>query len=228
MIADPKPRSAKVVIVEDHHMFREWLGRSISEQGTVAVVGGADNIQDAFSLIEQKRPDLVLLDITLNGSSGLELVKNLRAFGLKIPVLVLSMHDESLYAERALRAGANGYITKHAASETLMEAIECVLGGKVYLSESATASILTKVATQPQRKRTGIAALADRELEVFRLIGHGRTTAEIATELGLGESTVETYRARIKEKLGIRNFVELQTRSAQWVQGAERIEPLDM
>jgi len=213
-----KKQTCKILIVEDHHMFREWLGKTICEEGTFTVCGEADNIQSAFTLIQQTHPDIVLLDITLRGSSGLELLKNMKSFGIETPVLVLSMHDESLFAERALRAGAKGYITKYAASSTLFDALKRVLSGKIYLEEEITSVMLEKMTTHTTRRRTGMEALADRELEVFQLIGKGRKTVEIAEELSLGESTIETYRARIKEKLQLRNFAELQTRAAQWVQ----------
>lgn len=213
-----KKQTFKILIVEDHHMFREWLGKTICEEGTFTVCGEADNIQSAFTLIQQTHPDIVLLDITLRGSSGLELLKNMKSFGIETPVLVLSMHDESLFAERALRAGAKGYITKYAASSTLFDALKRVLSGKIYLEEEITSVMLEKMTTHATRRRTGMEALADRELEVFQLIGKGRKTVEIAEELSLGESTIETYRARIKEKLQLRNFAELQTRAAQWVQ----------
>lgn len=218
MATTAKKQTFKILIVEDHHMFREWLGKTICDEGTFTVCGEADNIQSAFTLIQKSQPDIVLLDITLRGSSGLELLKNMKAFGIETPVLVLSMHDESLFAERALRAGAKGYITKYAASSALFDALKRVLSGKIYLEEEITSVMLEKMTTHASRRRTGMEALADRELEVFQLIGKGRKTVEIAEVLSLGESTIETYRARIKEKLQLRNFAELQTRAAQWVQ----------
>jgi DNA-binding NarL/FixJ family response regulator len=211
-------RPIKVVIVEDHVMFREWLAQMISRDGACEVAGEADNIRDALAIIAKTTPDIAIVDITLRGSSGLELIKDLKAQGLAVPVLVLSMHDESLYAERVLRAGAKGYITKHEASSTLLKAIRHVLGGQVYLSEQMTTAMLEKVS----RQRTGTPAsgmetLADRELEVFQLIGKGYNGREIAAQLHLGETTVETYRARIKDKLRIKNAAELYSRAAQWV-----------
>jgi DNA-binding NarL/FixJ family response regulator len=205
------------MLVEDHQMFREWLGRIISEDGAYTVCGEADNIQAAFTLIQQTHPDIVILDITLRGASGLELLKDLKAQEIDVPVLVLSMHDESLYAERVLRAGARGYITKHAASSTLLKAIEHVLGGGVYLDEEMTAVVLQRLAKPGTRKSWGMEALADRELEVFQLIGKGRTSREIAKLLGLGETTIDTYRARIKEKLNLKSASELCSFAAQWL-----------
>jgi DNA-binding NarL/FixJ family response regulator len=213
-------KSARVVLVEDHQMFREWLAHMLSKQAGFDVCGEADNIADGLKIIQSTRPDIAIVDLTLRGSSGLELIKDLKAQELGVPVLVLSMHDEALYAERVLRAGARGYITKQEASSTLARAIQQVLDGGVYLGEKMTATVLAKLAGQRTANApTGIAALADRELEVFQLIGKGHNTREIAQQLHLGESTVDTYRARIKEKLGIKNTAELYTRAAQWLRG---------
>lgn len=208
----------KVVLVEDHQMFREWLTQMLGRDSGCEVCGEADNIQDAQRIIQATNPDIVIVDITLKGSSGLELIKDLRAQGLHIPVLVLSMHDEALYAERVLRAGARGYISKHEASSTLSKAIRHVLSGQVYLSEGMTATLLEKVSGRKTPSSTsGLELLADRELEVFQLIGKGHNGREIAQLLHLGETTVDTYRARIKEKLRLRNAAELYSRAAQWV-----------
>lgn len=207
----------KVVLVEDHRMFREWLTQMLSRDSGCEVCGEADNIQDAQRIIQATHPDIVIVDITLKGSSGLELIKDMRAQGLETPVLVLSMHDEALYAERVLRAGARGYISKHEASSTLSKAIRHVLSGQVYLSEGMTASLLEKVSGRKPSSTSGLELLADRELEVFQLIGKGHNGREIAQLLHLGETTVDTYRARIKEKLRLRNAAELYSRAAQWV-----------
>jgi DNA-binding NarL/FixJ family response regulator len=207
------------MLVEDHQMFREWLGQMIAKDRSFTVCGEADNILDARRIIQAQPPDIALIDLTLRGSSGLELIKDLKAQGLAVPVLVLSMHDEALYAERVLRAGARGYITKHEATSTLFKAIRHVLDGQIYLSERMTAAMLTKVAGQGSRAvMSGMEILADRELEVFQLVGRGFNTREIAGQLHLGETTVDTYRARIKEKLQLRNAADLYTRAAQWVQ----------
>lgn len=213
----------KVVLVEDHRMFREWLNQMLRRDSGCEVCGEADNIQDARRIIQATNPDIVIVDITLRGSSGLELIKDMRAQEVNIPVLVLSMHDEALYAERVLRAGARGYVCKHEASSTLSEAIRHVLSGQVYLSEGMTAHLLQKVSgCKAPSSASGLELLADRELEVFQLIGKGHNGREIAQLLHLGETTVDTYRARIKEKLRLRNAAELYSRAAQWVheQGA--------
>ena len=191
----------------------------IAKDRGFTVCGETDNINEALEVIRQQKPDIALIDITLCGSSGLELIKDLKAHGLKVPVLVLSMHNEVLYAKRVLRAGARGYISKHEASSTLLKAILYVLGGEVYLSERMTAAMLTKVAMQGKRAAVnGMESLADRELEVFQLVGKGYNSREIAAQLHLGETTIDTYRARIREKLHLRNAAALYTRAAQWVQ----------
>lgn len=212
-------KPVRVVIVEDHLMFREWLGQMLGKTGAFTICGETDNIADASEIIRRTMPDIAIVDLTLRGSSGLELIKNLKAEEIDVPVLVLSMHDEELYAERVIRAGARGYISKHEASTTLAEAIGKVVGGEVYLGSKITAQVLRKLAGGPA-KSSGLDLLADRELEVFQLIGKGFNSRQIAEQIHLDESTVETYRARIKDKLGLKNAAELYTRAATWVSGA--------
>ncbi|OYW27595.1 MAG: DNA-binding response regulator [Chthoniobacter sp. 12-60-6] len=210
--------SYKVLLVEDHPMFREHLGQLIDRDLGMSICGEADNIRDAMRLIHETKPDIAIVDITLQGSSGLELLKDIKAQGLDINVLVLSMHDEELYAERALRAGAKGYITKNEASNEVIEAIRCVMKGDVYASRQMTAKLLERMTQKRSNSElAGMETLADRELEVFQMLGRGKSTREIAQALHLGESTVETYRARIKEKLQLRSAAELYLRAGQWV-----------
>lgn len=208
----------KVLLVEDHPMFRERVAHLINKAMDMNVCGETDNIQEAMEIIKASEPDIAIVDITLRGSSGLELIKDLKAQGIQIPVLVLSMHDETLYAERVLRAGARGYITKHEASSQVMVAIRRVLAGEVYLSDRLTAKILSRM-TMPgfTTENSGMDLLTDRELEVFQFIGNGRTTREISQALNLGLTTVDTYRSRIKDKLNLRNGSELYQHAAQWV-----------
>ena len=206
------------MLVEDHPMFREHLGQLINRDLGMQVCGEADNNRDAMKLIKETRPDIAIVDITLRGSSGLELLKDLKAEGLELNVLVLSMHDEELYAERALRAGARGYITKNEASSEVINAVRQVMAGEMYVSKRVTSKLLHRMT----HKRTdsdfgGVSALADRELEVFQMLVRGKNTREIAQMLHLGESTVETYRARIKEKLSLRSSADLYLRAGQWV-----------
>jgi DNA-binding NarL/FixJ family response regulator len=208
----------RVLLVEDHPMFREHLGQLIDRDLGMSICGEADNIRDAMRLILETKPDIAIVDITLHGSSGLELLKDIKAQGLEINVLVLSMHDEELYAERALRAGAKGYITKNEASTEVIEAIRCVMNGDVYASRQMTAKLLERMTQKRGNSElAGMETLADRELEVFQMLGRGKNTREIAQTLNLGESTVETYRARIKEKLQLRSAAELYLRAGQWV-----------
>lgn len=217
------PKLTKILLVEDHPMFREHLGHLINRDLGMTVCGEADNIRDAMTLLKTTEPDIAIVDVTLRGSSGLELIKDMKAQGVDINVLVLSMHDEDLYAERALRAGAKGYITKNEASTEVVKAIRKVMNGEVYVSKHVTARILERMTQKrSEPENSGVSTLADRELEVFQLLGCGKATREIAQSLNLGESTVETYRARIKEKLGLRSSAELYLRAGQWVreQGA--------
>ena len=210
----------KVVIVEDHPLFRERLALLINKEPDMEVCGEADNIRQAMEVIQSTKPDAAVLDITLKGSSGLELLKDLKAQSIELPVLVLSMHDESLYAERAIRAGAKGYITKDEASDKVMMAIRKVMGGEIYLSEGTTSRILKNITDgKSSVDAPALSNLTDRELEVFQLIGSGKTTREIAETLHLGLTTIDTYRARIKEKLNLRNATELIHQATDWARG---------
>ena len=202
-------------------MFREQLGNLINKADDMEVCGDADNVRDGFDLIKQTRPAIAIIDISLKGSSGLELLKELRVNAIRVPVLVLSMHDEALYAERALRAGANGYITKHEASEDVMIAIRRVIEGELYLNPRFMGRMMSNIMAGGKRTAEPIERLADRELEVFRLIGRGMTTREIGEQLGLGTTTVDTYRTRIREKLRLENALRLRVEAIRWVQEHE-------
>jgi DNA-binding NarL/FixJ family response regulator len=206
-----------VVIVEDHPLFRERLALLINKELDMLVCGEADNIRQAMEIIQSTRPDAAVVDITLKGSSGLELIKDIKAQAINLPVLVLSMHDESLYAERVIRAGAKGYITKDEASEKVMSAIRKVVAGEIYLSETMTSRVLKNLSGKTGEHGSPLERLTDRELEVFQLIGKGKTAKEIAELLNLGLTTIDTYRARIKEKLNLRNATELVHEAAEWV-----------
>lgn len=214
----PRETLAQVVVVEDHPMFREQLTHLINKQPDMTVCTEADNAADGLAAIERHRPSLAIIDITLKGSSGLELLKDLRAQGIKVPVLVLSMHAESLYAERALRAGANGYITKDEASAKVMTAIRQVIGGEIYLDPRFMKRVVSQVLVNPGSDEAApLKRLTDRELAVFELIGEGRTTREIGLRLRVSVATIETYRARIKEKLGLENAGQLHAKASGWV-----------
>ena len=215
-------KKESVVIVDDHPLFRERLSQLINHELDMEVCGEAENAQQGIQVIRNTCPDLAIVDITLKGSSGLELIKSIRALSIDIPVLVLSMHDEALYAERALRAGATGYITKHQAADQIILAVRRVLAGEVYLSERMTASFLKSLTTGGVKCiPRPVDRLTDRELEVLELIGSGLRTREIAEALKLGVATVDTYRARIKEKMNFQNAAELQHFAIRWVRERE-------
>jgi len=222
MARKPDPSKAKVVLVEDHPMFRERLAQVINKDLGMTVTGEADNIQDALRIIEQTQPDIIVADLTLRGSGGLELLKILKTREVTTPVLVLSMHAEALYADRAIQAGARGYITKDEDSSQLIAAIRKVLAGEIYLSATMTDRVLRKFSeprTPVEIPRTN--RLTDRELEIYRLFGLGQTTHEIAKQLSLSENTICTYRQRIKEKLDVKNFTELYSQASRWVKEQE-------
>ena len=207
-----------IFIVEDHPLFRVMLAKLIDNEANMTVCGEADNVIDALSSIKRIQPDAAIVDLTLIGSCGLELIKSLRARQIQIPVLVLSMHDENLYAERVLRTGAQGYISKLASPDEVLKAINTVLAGQVYVSELINSQILSRLGNNDNAKSlSNISTLSDREIEVFQLIGCGLNSRECAVSLKLGTSTVDSYRARIKDKLGLKNAAELYQRSTQWV-----------
>jgi DNA-binding NarL/FixJ family response regulator len=214
-------KKERVVIVDDHPLFRERLSELITNELDMEVCGEAADAQQAIDLIRNTSPDLAIIDITLKGSSGLELIKSIKALSIGVPVLVLSMHDESLYAERALHAGATGYITKHESADNVLLAIRRVLAGEVYLSETMTSVCLKSFTTGLKSMPRPLDRLTDRELEVLELIGRGHTTHQIAETLQLGVATIDTYRARIKEKMNFRTATELQHFAIRWMRERE-------
>ena len=211
-----------VVIIEDHRMFREQLAHLINKAEDMKVCGQTDNIRDGLALIKQTQPSIAIIDVTLRGSSGLELLKDLRAHGIDLPTLILSMHDESVYAERALRAGAKGYVTKNEASTAVLKAIRQILKGEIYLNPRFMSRMISRITRGRDIATEPIQRLADRELEVFDLIGRGLTTRQIAAELGLGITTVDTYKTRIREKLSLENSARLRFEATRWVQRREQ------
>ncbi|MEO6750352.1 MAG: response regulator transcription factor [Chthoniobacteraceae bacterium] len=208
----------RVLLVEDHPMFREHLAGLISREADMMVCGQTDNVRDAMRLVLDEKPNLAIVDITLKDASGLEFLKDMRAQEIQMPVLVLSMHEESLYAERILQAGAKGYVCKNKAATEVMSAIRHVLSGAVYLSPEVTASLLKRMSEgRRTMNEVGPQSLTDRELEIFQLIGRGKNVEEIAKLLSLGKSTVESYRTRMRLKLGVRNAAALYSLAATWV-----------
>jgi DNA-binding NarL/FixJ family response regulator len=216
----PEPQKWKVFLVDDHPLVREHLTSLLQREPDLQVCGEAADAPTALSLIPRQEPDLVILDLSLKRSHGLELLKDLKGLRPALPVLVLSMHDERLYAERVLRAGAMGYITKEEATVSVLSAVRRVLGGQVYLSENMAGRMMQKMVSGGLgRPSTPSEVLADRELEVFQMVGRGSGTRQIAEELRLGIKTVESYKARIKEKLRLKDGNELLQHAIQWVQG---------
>lgn len=204
--------------MEDHPVTREGFAQLINFQSDLEVCGQAGIAAQALAEIAALNPDLVIVDISLAGTSGIELIKDLVSRHPILKVLVLSMHDESLYAERALRAGARGYVMKQEATEQVMAAIRQVLSGGVYLSGRMRDHLLFKVVRDLSAAgASDLDRLSNRELEVFQLIGEGRTTAQIGASLHLSVSTVETYRAHIKEKLRLQNATELVQHAVDWI-----------
>ena len=212
-----KPKT-RVLLVDDHPILRQGLAQLINLEADMTVCGEAEDSPNGFTAVCELNPDVVLVDISLRGGNGIELVKNIKARLPEMPILVLSMHDESLYAERALRAGSRGYIMKEEASEKVLVAIRKVLTGEIYLSDRMQAKMLQQLANGRSKAVTSpIEYLTDRELEVFRLIGEGRSTRQIAGELHLSVRTVEAYREYIKSKLSLKNSTELVQHAFHWV-----------
>jgi len=220
---EKKKAKLKVVLVDDHPIVRQGLAQMIARELDMEVCGEAETAADALKAIAACKPDVAVVDLSLKGTSGLELLKDLKVRFPKLPVLVLSMYDESMYAERALRAGAKGYMMKEEATEKVLAAIRGILAGQIYLSEAMASRLLhmavdgrTPGAVSPTER------LSDRELEVFQLIGQGYGNTDIAQQLHLSPKTVETYRAHIKEKLGLSGATELLQHAIQWAQSLGR------
>ena len=209
--------SRRIVIVDDHPVLRKGLGRIINSTDGFVVCGEAGEATDGMALVRKEKPDLVIADIGLPGASGIELTKNIRAEFPRMPVLILSMHEESLYALRALRAGATGYIIKREAIEKIADAVRDVLNGRRYVSPAISRQLSAdsnKGAVA--RSATPIGELTDRELEILELIGKGREVREIAEQLSLSPKTVETHRTHIKEKLNLKNARQVARFAVQW------------
>lgn len=215
---DPAGRKKKVLIVDDHPLFREGITQYINREPDLLVCGQAGSSDEALQLFDAVDPDLVIVDISLQTSSGIDLIKAVRSRNENTPLLVLSMHDETLYTERALRAGARGYVMKGETSGTIMTAIRRVLEGKIYMSEAMSERMLEKQIRGIAEQESPVSLLSDRELEVFQLIGQGVTTAQIAKNLHLSVKTVETYRANIKTKLSLKNNTQLIRYAVEWGQ----------
>jgi DNA-binding NarL/FixJ family response regulator len=207
----------KILLVDDHPLVREWLANLINEQHDLRVCGEVSNAPQAFQMIGDENPDIVIVDISLEGGSGIELIKNVKASHPSVAMIVLSMHDESLYAERALRAGARGYIMKREATKKILQAIRSVLEGKLYISDKISDAMAEKfVEGRATAVKSPAEQLSDRELEIFQLLGRGRSTRQIADHLHIGFKTVQTYSARLKEKLRLDNATQLLHEAIRW------------
>jgi DNA-binding NarL/FixJ family response regulator len=210
-------QKAKVFLVDDHPLVREWLAALINRQSDLQVCGEADSAPTALQMIGRVNPDIAIVDLSLEEGSGLELIKDIRASHPDARVIVLSMHDEALYAERSLRAGARGYIMKREATKRVLQAIRCVLGGKLYLSDKLAMLMAEKfVEGRPGTAGSVIEKLSDRELEVFQLLGRGYGTRQIADELHVSFKTVQSFCARIKDKLKLFSATELLREAVRW------------
>ncbi|MCC6127500.1 MAG: response regulator transcription factor [Pirellulales bacterium] len=210
--------AAKVLIVDDHPAVREGLAVRISSQPDLEVCGQAADTAEAIKLIEAIRPDVVVVDIQLKTGNGLDLIGRIKTFDKSIRILVWSMYPDSLYARRALSAGALGYINKEFTTGRIVEAIRCVRDGKIYLCEETTDQLLGQVVGGGRNlKATGVESLSDRELEVFRLIGQGLSTSQIAGRLHRSAHTVEAHRQHIKRKLNLKSAADLNRAAAQWM-----------
>jgi len=215
----PKPKEARrIFIVDDHPVFRDGLAGVIRQAQGLSICGEADNAQSALAAIERLKPELVLLDLSLPGRGGLELIKDLRAVRPETAVLVISMHDEALYAERVLRAGGQGYIMKQEGPERMLEAIRMVLAGQIYLSGKMSSRILGVLTGRRTETAPAISQLTDRQLEILQLTGEGKDSHVIAKMLHLSFKTVDAHRAQIRERLGLKNYTELISYAARWVE----------
>jgi len=210
-------RKHRIFLVDDHPLVREGLTNLINEQSDLIVCGEAEDSAGAITGIAKTRPDIALVDISLKNESGLELVKNLESQFPLIALIVLSMHDEALYAERALRAGARGYVMKRESTKSVLASIRRVLEGGVYVSERVVNRMARRFTSSPKEVESSpVERLSDRELEIFRLLGQGRTTAQIADDLHLSLKTVQAYCARAKEKFGVSSLGELLRAAIRW------------
>jgi DNA-binding NarL/FixJ family response regulator len=210
-------RRRRIFLVDDHPLVREGLANLINGQSDLIVCGEAEDSAGAIGGIAKSRPDVALIDISLKNESGLELVKNLETQFPLVALIVLSMHDEALYAERALRAGARGYVMKRESTKNVLASIRRVLEGGVYVSERVVNSMARNLSSSPKVAASSpVERLSDRELEIFRLLGQGRTTSQIAEDLHLSLKTVQAYCARAKEKFGVTSLGELLRAAIRW------------
>ena len=209
----------RILIVEDHPIFRMGMEEMINQEPDMQICGHAEDVSGARKLIECERPDLVIVDLSLKGSNGLDLIKEIHAHHKPMVSLVLSMHDEAMHAERCIMAGAKGYIMKQEASESVVTAIRSIMNGHIHVSSAIMSQILSTFQKQPTlASKSRLKQITDRELEIFQLIGAGHSTKEIADQLNISIKTIGTYRERIKEKLNLKNATELVRYAVIWVE----------
>lgn len=208
----------KILLVDDHPLMRKGLALTLETEVDLTVAAQAASAEEALTLMEKTEPDLAVIDVSLPGMSGLELIKHLRAMKPDLAVLVVSRHDESLYAERAIRAGARGYLMKMEAADVIVKAVRHILNGGIYVSDEIKERLLLGMMAGKDVSQSPLEVLSDRELEVFELTGRGLGTREIAERLHLSVKTVESYRARIKSKLSLSSAPELIQHAVQWVE----------
>lgn len=209
--------TTRIVIVDDHPFMRRGLSQTINHETGLEVCGEAAGVEEAEEIVERTAPHLVVVDISLGDQSGLDLIKRIQARHPHIRLLVCSMHEDSLFAERVLRAGAHGYVNKHEETDTFLEALRRVLSGGIYFSQDIADRMLCQLTGASTRGKASIESLSDRELHVFELIGRGLNTKQIALRLGLSRKTIETYRENIKAKLDLDGGAELTRHAVQWV-----------
>jgi DNA-binding NarL/FixJ family response regulator len=222
-VASIDKQKQRIFLVDDHPLVREWLTNLINQQSDLEVCGKAENTADALAGIARTRPVLAVVDITLNAASGLELIKDLCIQHPSVASLVFSMHEEELYAERAMRAGARGYVRKRETSKNILAAIRCVLEGGIYVSQKLSNAMAVKFLQGHEAvgiAQSRVGQLSDRELEIFQLLGKGRSTAEIADELHLSLKTVQAYSVRAKEKLALKTAADLLREAILWIESA--------
>jgi DNA-binding NarL/FixJ family response regulator len=214
----------RILVVDDHPIVRSGLSQLINQEPDLRVCGEAARAEEALNAIAATKPDLVLLDIAIEGANGIDLTRTIRERDPELPVLILSMHDECLYAERAMRAGARGYVMKQEAPEIVLQAIRRVLGGDLFIKEDVAAAMLRKFVDDghQQNRKPGVERLSNRGLEIFELIGQGLTTRDVAAKLHLSIKTVESHRAIIKSRLGIDTAAELVRQAVYWVESEGR------
>jgi DNA-binding NarL/FixJ family response regulator len=220
----PAPKPAQVFIVDDHPLVREWLANLLRQQPDLVVCGQAEDAAGALAAITKQPPDVAIVDLSLKTGSGLDLIKDLRVMHPDVAVIVLSMHEEIFYAERALRAGARGYVMKRESTGQIIDAIRQVRAGRIYANPEVLGRLAERLVGRASAIRGTVEGLSDRELEVFRRLGRGETTRQIASELNVSIKTVQAYCARIKEKLGLPSGAQLVREAVRWVEEESRRE----